>query len=521
MHAWGADPMKVYFEVGLLLGAVAFLASIAIVFCRARIWLKFVYSAVAAATVFPAILLLLPEKDFPRPLPQVWSEAVEAAPSLAAFSASVQHASSLSPSVNSFAFTILWAGLAISFLVWALHQSLLWSFVRRQTLIRSQGRLRIYATNSSGAFSCLLGRRAVVVIPFDFIEDRARFRMVLAHELQHHRQGDTLWSACFAFVTGLYFWNPAVYGLARQVARIQEFACDEALIGRRQFSPQAYSRCLLEAAKLALNTGRPPVGTTGMASSRSGHLLKRRIQMILNINAVPQRKGTFVPLLAVVLMAVCAVGAKSMVQERSLDRAHVEALVRASASEIPLELNDRVYEVLRKFTTTESGRKHFSQALDRLPIYRSLIERKAAEYGLPKELIVIPFYESGFKLNLVSSARSVGIWQFIPETARHYGLTAFDAWDKSNLAKEDRLDPEKETDAAMRYLKHLHGIKEFQGDWRLAIKAYNEGETHVLKQIKAHGTNDPWKLEAVAPREGYLTGAMAALILYQNPSLIR
>lgn len=106
--------------------------------------------------------------------------------------------------------------------------------------------------------------------------------------------------------------------------------------------------------------------------------------------------------------------------------------------------------------------------------------------------------------------RAAGIWQFISATARKYDLVVNDKVD-------ERLNAEKETDAAMRYHRDLFNL--FQ-DWRLALKAYNEGERRVRQLIDEHGTRDPLELERISTTESYLSGAIAMMIILKNPSLL-
>lgn len=220
------------------------------------------------------------------------------------------------------------------------------------------------------------------------------------------------------------------------------------------------------------------------------------------------------------LLSTAAIGARSAVQPRSLatDVAQKAAETAAKDSGVPIDLTPAVLESLNRFTGTIDGRKRMKEALARLPEYRALIEESAKRYGLPAELMALPLYESGFRNDLVSADpyRGAGIWQFIAPTARRYGLKAQDRREDIVPGKDERLDVAKETDAAMRYLKHLHRF--FRGDWRLAIKAYNEGESQVEKQIAIRGTRDPWLLES--GKDNYLSGAIASIILLKNPQLL-
>ena len=92
--------------------------------------------------------------------------------------------------------------------------------------------------------------------------------------------------------------------------------------------------------------------------------------------------------------------------------------------------------------------------------------------------------ESGYNPLAVSRVGAKGMWQFMAETARRYGLRV-DQW------VDERLDPEKSTNAALSYLRDLHALF---GSWQLAQAAYNAGEVKVMRAIKAARSNDFWVL---------------------------
>lgn len=122
--------------------------------------------------------------------------------------------------------------------------------------------------------------------------------------------------------------------------------------------------------------------------------------------------------------------------------------------------------------------------LERSGRYAGMIQGVLRDKGLPEDLMFTAMIESGFNPVAVSRAGATGLWQFMAPTARRYGLRV-DHW------VDERLDPEKSTVAAARYLSDLHGIF---GSWELAKAAYNAGEMKVLRAMKALGTSDFWAL---------------------------
>jgi membrane-bound lytic murein transglycosylase D len=179
-------------------------------------------------------------------------------------------------------------------------------------------------------------------------------------------------------------------------------------------------------------------------------------------------------------------------------------------SPIPVEINQYVQREIARFTGPE--RNFFLESYRRSGRYRPMIVRKLREAGLPEELSWLPLVESGFKDRALSRARALGIWQFISSTGYRYGL------DRSQWIDE-RMDPEKSTDAAIRYLTDLHGMF---GDWMMALAGYNCGENRVKTQIRRQQDQHLdrfWDLFGGLPSETarYVPRFLATLVIVGDP----
>lgn len=181
--------------------------------------------------------------------------------------------------------------------------------------------------------------------------------------------------------------------------------------------------------------------------------------------------------------------------------------------DIPVVRNPAV----ERFVDLFSGKQQDRMALylKRSGRYEGMIRGKLRERGMPEDLVYLSMIESGFNTDARSHAQAVGLWQFIEGTAERYGL-------RVDSYVDERRDPERATDAALRYLSDLYG--QF-GSWYLAAAAYNTGENRVARVMKSvtgrqkGKESDFWRIRSRLPRETreYVPLMLAAALVGKEP----
>jgi membrane-bound lytic murein transglycosylase D len=190
------------------------------------------------------------------------------------------------------------------------------------------------------------------------------------------------------------------------------------------------------------------------------------------------------------------------------------AAATATRWDIPVVRNDAVEHFVTLFTGRHS--EVMADYLKRSGRYEGMIRSKLRKAGMPEDLVYLSMIESGFNPNARSRVNAVGLWQFMAPTARGYGLRVDEYVD-------ERRDPEKSTDAALRYLRDLH---DQLGSWYLAAAAYNGGDGRISRALaaetgrrKGESDEDFWRIRHRLPRETreYVPLMVAAALVGKEP----
>lgn len=194
----------------------------------------------------------------------------------------------------------------------------------------------------------------------------------------------------------------------------------------------------------------------------------------------------------------------SFSSDASLDSLYT-ARLNAMVSPIHLPYNELVRSYIKRYT---DGSGLMSRVLALAQYYFPMIEEELLKAGLPVELRAMAIIESALQATVVSRAGASGLWQFMPVTARAYGLEV-------NSMVDERFDPYKATKAACKYMKDLYKM---YNDWSLAIAAYNCGPGNVNKALARAGGNPQsfWDVYWYLPGEtrGYVPAFIAANYAY-------
>lgn len=175
------------------------------------------------------------------------------------------------------------------------------------------------------------------------------------------------------------------------------------------------------------------------------------------------------------------------------------------ASEVLLPYNDVIKKYIITYTT--KNRTLMSRIMGLAQYYMPIFEQELDLYGIPDEMKIVPIIESALNPKAMSPVGAGGLWQFMVQTGKSYGL-------EINSFVDERYDPIKSTKVAAKYLKDLYKIYE---DWTLVIAAYNCGPGNVNKAIKrSNGGKTYWEIYSYLPKEtrNHIPAFIAATYAY-------
>jgi membrane-bound lytic murein transglycosylase D len=180
--------------------------------------------------------------------------------------------------------------------------------------------------------------------------------------------------------------------------------------------------------------------------------------------------------------------------------------------DIPVRWDARVVKYLEFFRDDPRGKKIIAVWWKRSGRYRELIQESLRARSMPEDLAWLAMVESGFDPTIKSPAGAAGLWQFMPDAGKIYGLST-DRW------ADGRHSPLRATSAAIAYLADL---KKRFGSWELAMAAYNMGYGGALSAVKRFNSNDYWELsrfENGLPWETtlYVPKIIAVAVVARNP----
>ncbi|MDR2577450.1 MAG: transglycosylase SLT domain-containing protein [Chitinispirillales bacterium] len=171
-------------------------------------------------------------------------------------------------------------------------------------------------------------------------------------------------------------------------------------------------------------------------------------------------------------------GRGGMSTDRSIVEERIDVILRRFGErdyQIPAEMIERVEYYLNQYTGRR--RRTIAMFMERRKQYFPMIRRVFTEKNIPLDLAYVSIVESGLDPYALSHAGAKGLWQFMPRTARAYGLEV-------SAHRDERTDPEKSTYAAAAYFKDLIAIFGARSSVMLCMAAYNAGETRIINALK-------------------------------------
>lgn len=171
-----------------------------------------------------------------------------------------------------------------------------------------------------------------------------------------------------------------------------------------------------------------------------------------------------------------------------------------------IEYNSQLENLVKNFL--KNRKRSYERLMGLSQFYFPLFEEAMSRYDVPLEIKYLAIVESALRSNAVSRVGATGLWQFMFETGKQYGL-------KIDSYVDERKDTYKATDAAARYMQNMYKIF---GDWELVLASYNSGAGNVSKAIRrSGGFQNFWNIKNKLPREtqGYVPAFLATMYIFE------
>lgn len=198
-------------------------------------------------------------------------------------------------------------------------------------------------------------------------------------------------------------------------------------------------------------------------------------------------------------------------EEQEVDSTQYE-IVKLTAENRSLGFSFQAHPMIQQFINYYQGRgrQTMEVGLYRSGLFIRMARRIFREEGLPENLVWLGQVESMWKPTALSHASASGLWQFIPSTGLRFGL-------RQSAYIDERNSFEAATRAAARYLKFL--VNRYNGNWELALAAYNSGEGNVDRAIARAGVANFWYAYPYLPQEtrNYVPSILATILIANNP----
>jgi len=171
-----------------------------------------------------------------------------------------------------------------------------------------------------------------------------------------------------------------------------------------------------------------------------------------------------------------------------------------------IEYNQGLENIIKSFL--KNRKKSFERLMAISEFYFPMFEEAMARQNVPLEIKYLAVVESALNPKAVSRVGATGLWQFMFQTGKQYGLNI-------NTYVDDRSDPLKASDAAALYMSNMYRIF---GDWDLVLASYNSGPGNVAKAIRrSGGQQNFWNIRKHLPKEtqGYVPAFLATMYIYE------